>query len=97
LLCATDLSRQAAAWVLEGHPNAGRISGVAKVLGDMAAQSSCRSKLTGIFSIFVMMKKLCKYFNITSGRVEIACACQSAIHKIFHARKPNLMTLILTC
>jgi hypothetical protein len=73
-----------AAWVMEGECSIGRISGEVVMPGTSQDQSAYRSKLFGIYSIMVCTKKLCEYFQITSGFITLGCDGQSALDKAFN-------------
>jgi hypothetical protein len=73
-----------AAWVIEGNDHRGRISGAVIVPGNAEDQSSYRSELAGIYSIFIAVKHICQFFNIQSGSIELGCDGESAIDKVFN-------------
>ena len=41
-------------------------------------------ELAGIYSILVMAKKVCDYFQISQGSIELGCDEQSALDKAFN-------------
>jgi hypothetical protein len=73
-----------AAWVLEGACPKGRIIGRVVVPGTAKDQSAYRSELAGIFSILLTVNKLCEFFNVDSGSLELGCDGQSALDKAFN-------------
>ena len=73
-----------AAWVLEGIDSVGRIKGAVVVPGTAKDQSAYRSELAGIYSIMVAVTKLCKFFEIQQGAIELGCDGQSALDKAFN-------------
>jgi hypothetical protein len=73
-----------AAWVLEGSDSAGRMRGAVIVPGNANDQSAYRSELAGIYSILVAVTKLCNFFDIQQGAIELGCDGQSALDKAFN-------------
>jgi hypothetical protein len=73
-----------AAWVLEGSNSNGRIVGAVIAPGTAKDQSAYRSELVGIYSILLCVKKLCNFFHITQGCIELGCDGQSALDKAFN-------------
>jgi hypothetical protein len=72
-----------AAWALEELGSSGRIVGSAMAPGTAKDQSAYRSKLTGIYCILLCAKKLCEYFKITQGSIELGCDGQAVLDKAF--------------
>jgi hypothetical protein len=73
-----------AAWALEGSGSKGRIVGAVTVPGTAKDQSAYRSELAGLYCILLGAKKLCEFFNITQGSIELGCNGQSALDKAFN-------------
>ncbi len=73
-----------ASWVIEGQDSSGRLVGDVIVPGSASDQSAYRSELAGIYSILVMAKKVCEYFHILQGSIELGCDGQSALDKAFN-------------
>jgi Reverse transcriptase (RNA-dependent DNA polymerase) len=72
-----------AAFVLEGVNSNGRIVNTVIAPGNAHNQSPYRSELTGIYATMVLVQKLCKYYDISSGQIEFACDGLSALNKAF--------------
>jgi hypothetical protein len=72
-----------AAWVIEGDSAIGRILGRVIVPGGAHDHSSYRSELAGILAIMTITNKLCDFYDIDNGSVEIACDGRSALDKAF--------------
>jgi hypothetical protein len=53
-----------AAWAIEGDTSKGHIVGSVIVPGTPKDQSAYRSKLAGIYSIFVGVKQICHFFKL---------------------------------
>ncbi len=73
-----------AAWVIEGCDSKGRMKGAVIVSGTAQDQSAYRSELAGIYSILIMVKKICEFFDIQQGAIELGCDGQSALDKAFN-------------
>ncbi len=73
-----------ASWVIEGQDSSGRLVGDVIVPGSASDQSAYRSELAGIYSILVTVKKVCEYFHILQGSIELGCDGQSALDKAFN-------------
>lgn len=58
--------------------------GTITVPGTAKDQSAYCSKLAGIYSILLCVKKICKFFHITQGSIELGCDGQSALGKAFN-------------
>jgi hypothetical protein len=87
-----------AAWAIEGDDNNGRIVGKVIVPGGAHVHSSYRSELAGILAIMTITNKLCDFYDIKDGSIELACNGRSAIDKAFsHTSAPGWRTLIMTC
>jgi hypothetical protein len=69
--------------VIKGERSDGRLCGQVIAQGGPRDQSPCCSELTGIYSILPMVNKLCKYYEITDGEIELACDGLSALDKAF--------------
>jgi hypothetical protein len=84
-----------AAWVIEGVDSHGRILGQVIAPGGPSDQSPYRSELTGIYSIMIMVNRLCEFYDIKEGEIELACDGLSALDKCFshvsvlHVDDPN--------
>jgi hypothetical protein len=70
--------------VIEGIDQAGLIKGAVVVPGTAKDQSAYRSELAGIYSIMVAITKLCNFFDIQQGAIELGCDGQSALDKAFN-------------
>ncbi len=68
---------------MEGEDNIDRIVGSVIAPGNVQVQSPYRSELTGIYATMVIVEKLCQYYNISSGQIELACDGLSALNKAF--------------
>lgn len=73
-----------AAWVLEGKCSMGRIVWAVMAPGMAKGQSAYRSELTGIYCILICAKKLCEFYNITQGSIELSCDGLSALDNVFN-------------
>ncbi len=73
-----------AAWALEGLGPSGRIVGAVTVPGMAKDQSAYCSELAGIYCILLCVKKLCEFFQITQGSIELGCDGQAALDKAFN-------------
>jgi hypothetical protein len=73
-----------AAWALEGQGPSGRIVEAVTAPDTAKDQSAYRSELTGIYCILLCAKKLCEYFKITQGSIELGCDGQAALDKAFN-------------
>jgi hypothetical protein len=91
------------AWVVEGANELSRATGAVVVPGAAKDQSAYRSELAGIFSIMIFIKKLCEFYNISSGAIELGCDGQSTLDKAFnyvaliHLEEPNHDILHALC
>ncbi len=72
-----------AAWVIEGESSDSRMCDQVIAPGGPQDQSPYRSELTGIYSILLMVNKLCQYYEIKDGEIELACDGLSAHDKAF--------------
>jgi hypothetical protein len=72
-----------ATWVIEGDSSYGRLCGKVIAPGGSRDHSPYRSELTGIYSILIMVNKLCEYYEISDGEIELACDGLSALDKAF--------------
>ncbi len=72
-----------AAWVIEGDDARGRLVGRAISPGSEQDQSPYRSELTGIYATMLTVQKICQYFNVTEGAIELGCDGMSAIDRAF--------------
>jgi hypothetical protein len=72
-----------AAWTIGTAEQPGYISGRATCPGAEGDHSSYRSELSGIHSIMVVIQRLCTYFEVTEGQVELSCIGQSALQSAF--------------
>jgi hypothetical protein len=70
-----------AAWVIEGADSHGRILGQVIAPGGPSDHSPYRSELTGIYSIMIMVNRLCEFYDIKEGENELACDGLSALDK----------------
>jgi hypothetical protein len=71
------------AWTIGTVEQTGYISGRATCPGAEGNHSSYRSRLSGIYSIMVVMQRLCTYFEVPEGQVELSCDGQSALQSAF--------------
>ncbi len=73
-----------AAWVFEGIDAIGRVTGAVVVPGSAKDQSAYRSELAGIYTIVLFTMKLCDFYQIMTGSVELGCDGQPALDKSFN-------------
>jgi hypothetical protein len=79
-----------ASWVLEGVDSKGCLVGNVIVPGNKRDQSAYRSELTGIYAILLMVSKLCHYYNINQGTIELGCDGKSALEKALSYNTINI-------
>ncbi len=70
--------------LIEGKDAVGRMRGAVIIPGSSKDQSAYRSELAGLYSIMVAIKKICEFFNLREGSIELGCDGQSAIDKAFN-------------
>ena len=69
----------AACWIIEGRTSEGRAKGAAKTPGNHDNMDAYRAELHGIYCILHYIHNICTHFNITTGRVTVACDCDGAL------------------
>jgi hypothetical protein len=79
-----------ASWVLEGTNSTGRILGDVVVPGNEHDQTAYRSELTGIYAILLTVSKLCQYYKINRGAMELGCDGKSALEKALGNKPINI-------
>lgn len=73
-----------AAFVIQNSSQtSGRIIGCHRTPGHPSEQDSFRSEVGGILAIVLLTNQLCQHYAISSGTMELACDCQSALTVIF--------------
>jgi hypothetical protein len=79
-----------ASWVLEGANSTGRLLGDVVVPGNERDQSAYRSELTKIYAILLTVSKLCQYYKINRGAMELGCDGKSALEKALGNKPINI-------
>jgi hypothetical protein len=72
-----------AAWVIEGEEEKGRITGRIIAPGGDGDHSAYRSELAGILAVMTIANKLCEFYDVCDGSIELACDGKSALDKAF--------------
>jgi len=69
----------AAAWTIEGKNKEGRCVGTSLMPGDASDQSAFRSKLTGLYGIFLHLKYMAEGWQEEGLQIMVACNGKSAV------------------
>jgi hypothetical protein len=71
----------AAGIILETNDRLGKMVFLAAAPGGKEEASAFRSELTGILASFLMVSKICKYFDLKKGTATLGCNGLSAIQQ----------------
>jgi len=80
------------AWMLQDSSMGAIMKGLTAIPGHTSDQCAYQSELGGIFSIVAMTDALCKYYNITTGKVHIACNRLGPLTQCFAKHSPSPST-----
>ncbi len=76
-----------AAWTIDGENKEGRCMGTSMVPGDTMDQSAFRSKLTGLYGIFLSLKYIAEGWEEDELKITVACDGKSVVDWL-NSRKP---------
>jgi hypothetical protein len=72
-----------AACIMQSHDGFERIIGKTIAPGGASCHSPYRSELTGIYTVLMFASKLCSYYDVMQGSIEIPCDGLSALNRSF--------------